>query len=116
VGVSGGSYARLDVALQCELGSAKIAEYVTQSLAGLWVSPSKTTIKNSTANKVTFKVTDVGAPIVGAVVRVDGRSATTGKLGTATITFPKGAPTGTFQVTAKATNYFPAHAAVVIKT
>ncbi len=116
VGISAGTYARLDVAMQCITPSVKIENYVTQSLAGLSLSPSKVTIKNTTSNKVTFKVTDVGAPVKGAVVSVDGHSAVTGAAGTATITFPKGTKTGAFGVTAKATNYFAAHAALAIKS
>jgi len=110
VGLSAGNWGRLDIAMQC-VNTSKLAveEYATQSLVALSLTPGSSTIKNTTANKLTFKVTDVGDPVSEATVTVDGKSAKTGSSGTATISFPKGAKTGSFAVTAAAFNYLAAH-------
>jgi hypothetical protein len=116
IGLSGGSYGRLDVALQCvDNAQLRTQDYITQSLAGLSIRASQTVIKNDVSNTVTFEVTDAGDPVAGATVRVDGRVKTTGGSGTVSITFPKGSATGKYAVTASATNYFSAHGDLDIK-
>lgn len=115
IALSGGAWGRLNIALLCIDNSKLQPEMIaTQSIVPLSVSPGRATIKNTSANKITFKVTDVGDAVPGAVVRVDGHSATTGASGTATITFPKGSAPGTFPVMVSALNYLPAHATVSI--
>jgi hypothetical protein len=109
LGISGGTYGRLDVVVQCVKTTVGAGEYVTQSETALSVSPSATTIKNTAANSITFKVTDVGDTVAGATVSVDGKKATTGTSGTAKISFPKGTKTGTYAVTVTAPDYFAAH-------
>ncbi|MGA8682672.1 MAG: hypothetical protein WB592_19505 [Acidimicrobiales bacterium] len=115
VGVSGGSWGRLDVALQCVNQSLRNEEYVTQSLTALAVSPDRATIHNTVSHNVTFTVTDAGDRVAGAKVRVAGMSATTGPSGTATFSFPKGMATGDYLVVAKALNYFSAHGTLHVK-
>ncbi len=115
VSLSSGSWGRLDIALVCypNTGPAS-AVLATQSIVPLSVSPGKVTIKNTSSNAVTFKVTDVGDGVPGAVVKVDGHTAKTSTTGTATISFPKGSKTGTFTVTVTALNYVTAHAKIAI--
>lgn len=114
LGLGGGEYSRLDLVMQCENEAPAWAMYVTQSLAGLSVSPARVTISNKTSNKVLFRVTDAGDAVGGATVRVDGRSATTSPSGVAYLSFPKGVHTGHFAVTASAPNYYAAHSALDI--
>jgi hypothetical protein len=114
--VGGGNFGRIDVVVCGVDNSFGSVVLTTQSLAGLALSPRRTSIKNTKASTVTFRVTDAGDPVVGASVTVDGHTAKTGAEGGAKFTFPKGAATGTFKVTATAKNYFSATAKVVVKT
>lgn len=117
LGLSGGSFARLDVAAQCNtLKTNVLAEYVTQSLAPLQFSPTGPVIKNTTANNVTFKVADVGNAVSGATVSVAGRAAKTGASGTATISFPRGMKTGHYTITVSAPNYYSARGTLVVNS
>jgi hypothetical protein len=116
IGLSGGSYGRLDVALQCiDNSQLRTQDYITQSLAGLSIRASRAVIKNGVTNTVTFEVTDAGDPVAGATVRVDGKVKTTGGSGTVSITFPKGSAAGKYAVTASAANYFSAHGGLDIE-
>ena len=90
------------------LHSSHPAEYVTQSVTGLVISPDAVKVLNTTAHTIVFKVTDAGDPVKGAVVKVDGRHSATGPAGTASIVIPKGAKTGSFPVTASGLNYISA--------
>jgi hypothetical protein len=110
LGISGGAYGRLDIALQCVNEKAlKNEEFVTQSETGLSLTPVVTAITNTVAHKVKFFVSDAGDAVPGATVSVDGKNATTNALGTVTISFAKGTKPGTFPLTATAVNYFEAH-------
>ena len=107
--LSSGNWGRVDVAMECmPLHSSHPAEYVTQSVTGLAVSPDAVKVLNTTAHTIVFKVTDAGDPVKGAVVKVDGRHSATGPAGTASIVIPKGAKTGSFPVTASGLNYISA--------
>jgi len=107
--LSSGNWGRVDVAMEClPLHANHPAEYVTQSVTGLAVSPDKVQVSNTTAHTVVFKVTDAGDPVKGAVVTVNGHHATTGLAGTASIVIPKGAGPGSFTVTAAGLNYISA--------
>ena len=114
IGIGGGSFGRLDIALQCVNQGLKNEEFVTQSEAVLSVHVSAATISNTILNRVKFVVTDAGDAVVGARVFVAGRSATTNAAGSATIFFPKHAKPGRYPVTASAVNYFNAHGTLVI--
>lgn len=114
LGLGGGEYGRLDLVMQCENEALNWAMYVTQSLAGLSVSPARITISNKVGNKVLLRVTDAGDAVSGATVTVDGRSATTSSSGVAYLSFPKGVHRGHFAVTASAPNYYSAHGALDI--
>jgi hypothetical protein len=108
VALGGGSWGRLDVSMSCTNTHGHVADYATQLLAPLSFSPAHSTIVNSKKNSIVFKVTDVGDPVAGATVHVDGMTAATNSAGTATISFPKGATPGGYQVTVKAPDYYTA--------
>ncbi|HEY1618647.1 MAG TPA: hypothetical protein VGG25_13580 [Streptosporangiaceae bacterium] len=117
LGLSGGGYGRLDVGLEClSAGAAKPIVDVTQSLAALRVSASRRKIRNTSAVKVTFTVTDAGDRVAGATVKVAGHTAKTGTKGTATITFAKGTKARTYTVTASLASYFSGHASIRVQS
>jgi len=117
VALSGGSYGRVDVALECLAAvTARQTLYVTQSLAGLSIRASRSSIRNIQATAVTFTVTDAGDRVAGAKVKVDGKTVTTGKKGTVTIVFAKHAKPGRYRATASLASYFSASTAVVVKS
>jgi hypothetical protein len=114
--LGGGNWRRLEAALTCSNTMGKEAVYATQLIVPLSFSPRDPTIVNKTATSVTFKVTDVGDPVAGAKVSVDGKSATTNSAGTAKISFPKGAKTGKYRIIVSAGDYNSARGELVIKT
>lgn len=118
IGLGGGSWGRLDVAVQCTVNKPKITikDFVTQTMVPVDVSPTSASFDNLKAHSVTFKVTDVGDPVPGATVAIPGKGlkATTGPGGEATITFPAGMAAGHYTIIAAAPNYLPAHATVVV--
>jgi hypothetical protein len=118
IGLGGGSWGRLDVAMQCVVNHPKIAleEFVTQTLVPLAVSPAVQTFENTQAQVATFTVTDVGDPVPGATVTIAGKgiSAITGPAGTATLALPKDMPPGHYTVIVTAQNYLPGLAHVVV--
>ncbi|BEP14965.1 hypothetical protein acdb102_32760 [Acidothermaceae bacterium B102] len=108
---------RLDIALQCvNNGNALVQEQVTQSLVPLHVGLSATSVTNTAKHTLTVSVTDVGTPVKGAKVVVAGHKATTNAKGKATITLPKGAKAGSYQVSAAATDYVTGTAGLSIKS
>lgn len=103
--LTGGNSGRVDVGLTCLTGQNAIAN-VTQSQASLSISAKPGKITNTHSNKVTFTVNDDGDPVAGAKVKIAGKTLTTGKNGTVSFTFAKGAKPGTYTATASATDYF----------
>jgi hypothetical protein len=118
LGLSGGSWGRLDVALECvDNKTLKLVEMATQSMTSLALSPSAQTISNATAQSITYHVTDAGDPVPGATVHLYGFAAkTTDPSGNATFALPKGydASGGRLTVTVFADNYIPATATLVV--
>ncbi|HXY43519.1 MAG TPA: carboxypeptidase-like regulatory domain-containing protein, partial [Acidimicrobiales bacterium] len=114
LGLTGGDYGRLDIVMTCVNTADKDGLYVTQSLAGLSLTPSRLEISAGSSNTIEFGVSDAGDPVAGATVRVDGKTATTNAKGNAFFSFPKGSSTGHFTVTASALNYYSAHATLDI--
>ena len=114
LGLSGGAFGRLTVALQCVNQQAKLEMLFTQSIVPLTIIPSARTLPNTATHSVSFRVTDVGDPVSGATVIVHGRTAKTNSAGAATFTFPKGSPVGTYPVTAVAANYINARTLLTI--
>ena len=116
IGLSGGAWGRLNVALDCvRTSDFKVETYATQALTSLALSPSSHTILNTATRSVTFKVTDVGDPVEGATVTVDGKHATTGPSGNATFSFAIRTAPGTYRVTAAGNNYYGASASLTVK-
>jgi hypothetical protein len=107
IALSGGSSQRLDVVVACAAtGSTTVLARVTQSLTGLGLGASTGVIHAKKGGSVTYHVTDAGDPVAGATVKGDGHSGKTNASGSVTFTFPKGARTGSFQITATMANYF----------
>jgi hypothetical protein len=114
LGLSGGAFGRVTIALQCVNEQAKLETFVTQSIVGLTIASSAHVIANTATHAVTFKVTDVGDPVPGASVIWHGKLLKTNGAGSATFTVPKGTPPGTYPVVAAAANYFSAHVALSV--
>jgi hypothetical protein len=105
LGLSGGAFGRLTVALECINKADKLEMLFTQSVVPLAVTASAHVLPNTATHSVVYRVTDVGDPVSGATVIVHGRSAKTNAAGAATLTFPKLSAVGTFPVIAVAPNY-----------
>ncbi len=104
LGTGSGELQRLDVAVQCPTKTAPLAVEVSQVLAPLSLKFT-TTIVNTLAHTIHLKVTDVGDPVPGAVVRVGKITVSTGPTGIASVVLPKGQKPGSYPVTATAANY-----------
>jgi hypothetical protein len=98
VRISGGSQQRADILLKCFgviSGSTYQSEAMaTQSLAPLQLAETTNFIKMKKGGSVTFRVSDVGDAVQGAVVSGDNRKGVTDKKGQVTFHFPKGARAG----------------------
>jgi hypothetical protein len=114
----GGSatFGRLDIGIKCQDKENASAIFATQVLAPMSLSPASTVIKNTQQNAVVFHVSDAGDPVPGAKVTVDGKVGTTNSAGAATLTFAKGAKTGTFTVVASGSDYLPASGHLTIES
>ncbi len=106
VAASSGPSQRLDVVVVCkDFSDLKVSAEATQSLTGLGLTSSTSSISHKTGGSVTYRVTDAGDPVQGARVRMDRRTGTTNNNGQVSFSFPKGAGTGQFRVTATMANY-----------
>jgi hypothetical protein len=112
VKISSGSQQRADVILTC-LGHISGSFYTTeamatQSIVPLQIAATTGFIKREKGGSVTYRVSDVGDPVQGAGVSVDGKHSTTDKKGQVTFHFTKGSAAGSFRVVASMTNYLSA--------
>jgi hypothetical protein len=93
-----GTFGRLDILVIDRLDSLSvpIELFHTQSLAGLSLSAKPKKFSHKKAAKVTFTVTDAGAPVSGATVSCKGlgKKHNSSAAGKVTIKFHKGAATG----------------------
>jgi hypothetical protein len=94
-----GSAGGVDIAVSADAGR-KINVWHTQAIRTLGVSATPTTVRRG--RTVTFRVTDAGAPVAGAVVRFGSRTATTNAAGKATI---RATARGSVRVTAKKSGF-----------
>ena len=109
--VSSGSQQRLDVLMTCaDFAAAHVAIHVsaTQSLVPLQISANTASINHKKGGAATFRVSDVGDPVAGATVTVNGKRGTTNAKGQATFHFPKGSRSGSFKVVASKSDYLNA--------
>ncbi len=104
IGLSGGSFQRLDVALECPTKSPNLSELVTQVLPALSIGFIPT-VSNKTSNVLGVGVSDVGDPVAGATVHLGKMVAMTKSSGFATFVLPKGEAPGSYTVTATMPNY-----------
>jgi hypothetical protein len=119
LGLSGGDWGRLDVALECvDNKSLRLEELATQSLTALAVSPGSAQVNDGATfvvgHQTTFTVTDAGDPVAGAKVHADGQLGTTDAMGRVTLTFPDSTAVGTHPVVVSADNYIPAEASLTV--
>jgi hypothetical protein len=115
LGLSGGSYGRLDVAMQCVAKSTlRVEEYVTQTRVSLHVALNPSTVSNTHSHQVVVTVTDAGDAVAGATVKFGTHQATTNSNGKATLTIPQGTAVGKHKVTASAPNYRSASATLTV--
>ena len=111
VGISSGSAQRLDVAVICydyNASGSGTHISVTQSEAGLAISPPVAFISHKRGGSVTYHVLDAGDAVPGATVVVDERSGKTNGNGAITFKFPKGARVGIFKAIASMSDYYSA--------
>jgi hypothetical protein len=110
-----GSSIRLDLLAVDTLGTAgdPIGLYQTQILPGLTLTAKPTSFSHRKSEKVTFRVTDAGQPVSGAMVKCLGKSGSTSSGGTVKLKFGKGEPKGRHLCLAMHVNY--AEGRVVIK-
>jgi hypothetical protein len=115
IGLSGGSYGRLDVAMQCVAKSTlRVEDYVTQTRVSLHVALNPSTVTNTHSSHVVVTVTDAGDAVAGATVKFGSHQATTNANGKATLTIPAGTSVGKHKVTASAPNYRSASATLTV--
>ncbi len=128
VGLSGGSWGRLDIGFECVNQADKQEVYATQVVRPLTLNSQFVVVKtvhyvtrtsNGTKSRVAvvtvksygkFRVTDVGDPVREAQVVVAGHKAITGPGGYATIPLSPGA----YAVTASAVDYLNAQGSLVV--
>lgn len=109
LGLSGGSFGRVDVALDCVANKPGFPTYVyaTQVLVPLSVSVSPQSVRNTAAHDVTVTVRDAGDPVANAIVHYGTQHPTTNSSGRATIHIAKGTSTGAKHIGVTATDYRP---------
>jgi hypothetical protein len=102
-----GSSIRLDLLATDALGTPgfPIGLFQTQLLPGLTLTATPLSFSQHKSKKVTFKVTDAGTPIAGAVVSCLGKTGTSDSSGTVKLKFHKGEPRGKHLCLAKHANY-----------
>jgi len=106
-----GTFGRLDVLVNDTLNTTGLPITIqqTQILAGLTLTANPAKFSHTSAHTVTFTVKDAGQPVSGAKVSCQGltKTDTTNANGVATLTFPKGFPTGKHVCTAGDSDYNP---------
>lgn len=116
--ISSGSQQRLDVVMTCyDSLAAKVAIHISamQSLVPLQISATTGSVDRKKGGSVTYRVSDVGDPVGGATVKVDGKKGKTDKTGSVTLKFSKGSRSGAFKVTATMTDYLSTSTSLSIK-
>lgn len=116
LGLSSGSSGRLDIALQCPNGTAKVEEYVSQVEVGLHLVASPAKVSNTSSHTITMTVTDVGDPVSGATVKFHGQTKTTAANGKASFTLAAHTAPGSYVATATKAQYLAAKTTVKVTT
>jgi len=109
-----GSLGPLDLVAELQSTGTTYNFWQTQLLAGLSVGVSPGKWSNLHAQTVTFTITDVGDPVAGAKVTVNGKSGTTSAKGIVRFSFPKGFKSGSYTVQASKVWYLSATATMKV--
>lgn len=116
LGLGGSPLPRLDIGMQCVNNSHGVTEqFVTQVSAGLTLGIPGPVHIGSSAVTVKITVTDAGDPVLGAIVKVDGKAAGTNAAGQATFKLPASTKAGSYKVTVTAAYYRIATGTLVVK-
>jgi hypothetical protein len=115
LGLGGDPLPRLDIGMECVNKSAfKNEQFVTQVSAALTLGfPSPVHVGTSGAT-IQITVTDAGDPVPGALVTLDGKTATANTSGKATFKLPASIKAGKYPVTATRPFYQKATGTLVI--
>lgn len=109
-----GSNGPLDLLANVDRGG-QLAYWHQRILPGLSISAKPKKVSASSRGQVTFKVTDAGKAIPGAIVKFRGGTKSTNAGGKAKFTIPAGAKTGRKKATAKKSGYTKASTNVKIR-
>ncbi len=115
LGLGGVPLPRLDIGMECVNNSAHNEQYVAQVRAAMTLGIPGPVHVGTSAVTIKITVTDAGDPVQGAIVKVDGKTATTNASGRAAFTLPASIKAGAYKVTATAVNYQAAGGTLVIK-
>jgi hypothetical protein len=96
-----------DVVVNAATGVTREALWYRRLFPGLTLTATPRRFDNAKRHRVVFRVTDAGAPVSGATVRVAGRVLRTGAKGRVATTFRKGFHTGRYEARAGKAGYSP---------
>lgn len=108
-----GSLGPLDLFLACQSVN-ELATYHTQVFPPLSLAASPAKMIAEDGGTVTFAVSDVGDPVEGATITVDGKNLTTDAEGKAAMTVPKGSKPGARAAKAQKDGYTDASTKVTL--
>jgi hypothetical protein len=108
-----GSLGPLDLFLACQSVN-ELATYHTQVLPPLSLTASPAKLIAEDGGTVTFAVNDVGDPVAGATITVDGKKLTADAQGKVTMPVPKGSKPGTLSAKAQMKGYTDASTKVML--
>jgi hypothetical protein len=108
-----GSLGPLDLFLACQSVN-ELATYHTQVFPPLALAGSPAKLVAEDGGTVTFTVSDVGDPVEGASITVNGKKLTTDAQGRATFNVPKGSKPGALAAKAQKEGYTDASAKVTL--
>jgi hypothetical protein len=108
-----GSLGPLDLFLACQ-SINELATYHTQILPPLSVSASPAKLIAEDGGTITFVVSDVGDPVEGATVSVNGKKLTTDAQGKAVMPIPKGSKPGALSARVEMNGYTAASTKVTL--
>lgn len=107
-----GSPGPLDLLASMTVESQGLATWHKRVFPPLSLSASPSRFAAAEGAKVVFTVSDVGDPVAGAKISVEGKTLTSDAQGHATMTFPKGTKAGVIHATASMEDYTNASARV----
>jgi hypothetical protein len=110
-----GSPGPLDLLVSMSVESQGLATWHKQVFPPLSLSASPSRFVAAQGGKIVFTVSDVGDPVAGAKISVEGKTLTTDAQGRASMEFPKGAKAGSISATASMKDYSDARIGITRK-